>query len=39
MRYKYVNGLTLDNVIIETERADVREDFVFEKAENLSLIQ
>lgn len=34
--FRYVNGLTLENVTVETERDDVREDFVFESVENLN---
>ena len=33
--FRYVDGLTIDNVTVETYRADVREDLVFEKVENL----
>lgn len=27
--FRYIEGLTLDNVLVETERPDTREDFVF----------
>ena len=33
--FRYVDGLTLDNVTVQTERPDVREDFVFEQCENV----
>lgn len=33
--FRYVDGLTIDNVTVGTYRADVREDLVFEKVENL----
>ena len=36
--FRYVDGLVLDNVTVETERPDVREDFVFENVENLKII-
>ena len=35
--FRYVDGLTLDNVTVETARADVREDFVFDKVENVKV--
>ena len=28
--FRHINGLTLDNVTVETEREDIREDFVFQ---------
>ena len=28
--FRYINGLTLDNVTVETYREDIREDFVFD---------
>lgn len=33
--FRYVNGLTLDNVTAQTYRPDAREDFVFEHVENI----
>lgn len=36
--FRYVDGLTLDNVTVQTERPDVREDFVFEQCENVKKI-
>lgn len=28
--FRYISGLTLDNVTVETYREDKREDFIFE---------
>lgn len=36
--FRYVNGLTLDHVVIKTYRDDVREDFVFDQVENLTIL-
>ena len=36
--FRYVNGLTLENVNIATYHPDAREDFVFEAVENLRII-
>ena len=36
--FRYVDGLTLDNVTVQTARPDVREDFVFEQCENVKKI-
>ena len=33
--FRYVDGLIIDNVTVTTLRPDVREDFVFEKCENV----
>ncbi len=33
--FRYVDGLTLENVVVETERADIREDFVFDMVSGL----
>ena len=33
--FRYIDGLTLDNVTVDTYRPDVREDFVFENVNNL----
>jgi hypothetical protein len=33
--FRYVDGLTLDNVTVTTLRPDVRDDFVFESVDNL----
>lgn len=35
--FRHVNGLVLENVKISTYRPDVREDFVFEDVENLTV--
>lgn len=35
--FRYVDGLTLDNVTVTTLRPDVREDFAFEKCENVKI--
>ena len=36
--FRYVDGLTLDNVTVTTLRADVREDFIFEKCEKVRIV-
>ena len=36
--FRYVNGLTLDNVIVQTYRDDKRESFVFEKVNYLKKV-
>jgi hypothetical protein len=36
--FRHINGLTLDNVTIEMERADAREDFIFDNVENLKIV-
>ncbi|MBE7078421.1 MAG: hypothetical protein E7380_00995 [Clostridiales bacterium] len=33
--FRHIEGLTLDNVTIKTDKPDVREDFVFENVNNL----
>ena len=33
--FRYVKGLTLDNVTVKTQRPDVRDEFVFEKTQNV----
>ncbi len=33
--FRYVDGLTLDNVTVKTLRSDAREDFVFKKCDNI----
>ena len=35
--FRHIKGLTLDNVTIETERPDVREDFVFNNVQEVCL--
>ena len=32
--FRYINGLTLDNVTMETYREDKREDFIFKNVQN-----
>jgi len=36
--FRHVDGLTLDNVTIKVNKADVREDFVFDRVENLTIL-
>lgn len=36
--FRHVDGLVLDNVTVETERPDARENFVFDNVENLKII-
>ena len=36
--FRYINGLTLENFTVETYKEDGREDFVFEKVENLTIV-
>ena len=36
--FRYVNGLTLENFTVESYKKDGREDFVFEKVENLTIV-
>lgn len=35
--FRYVDGLTLDNVTVKVDRNDIRKDFVFEKCENVNV--
>jgi polygalacturonase len=35
--FRHINGLTLDNVTVETYREDKRENFVFDKCENMTV--
>ena len=35
--FRYIDGLTLENVTVNTYRADAREDFVFEKVTDLKV--
>lgn len=35
--FRYVNGLTLENVRVETYRPDVREDFVFDQVKDVTI--
>ena len=36
--FRHIDGLTLDNVNITVNKADVREDFVFDRVENLKIV-
>ncbi len=36
--FRYIEGLTLENVKVETYREDMREDFVFESVNNLHIV-
>lgn len=36
--FRHVDGLTLDNVTITVDMPDVREDFVFDRVENLKIV-
>ncbi len=35
--FRHIDGLTLDNVVIETEKPDVREDFAYHNAKNVTV--
>ena len=35
--FRYIDGLTLDNVTVKVDRSDIREDFIFEKCENVKV--
>ena len=37
--FRYINGLTVDNVKVETYYPDAREDLVFDKIENLQIVE
>ena len=36
--FRHIKGLTLDNVKISVERADAREDFIFDNVEDLKIM-
>ena len=36
--FRYVDGLILDNVKVETYRKDVRQDFIFDNTDNVSVL-
>ena len=36
--FRHIDGLTLDNVNITVDKADVREDFVFDRVKNLKIV-
>ena len=36
--FRHINGLTLDNVTITVDKADAREDFVFDQVEDLKIV-
>ena len=35
--FRHIDGLTIENLTVETERPDVREDFIYVDVTNLSL--
>jgi hypothetical protein len=36
--FRHVNGLTLDNFVVESYNEDGREDFVFDDVQNLTIV-
>jgi len=36
--FRHIEGLTLDNVSVTVDKVDVREDFVFDRVENLTIL-
>lgn len=36
--FRHIDGLTLDNVTVTVDKTDVREDFVFDRVENLKIV-